>query len=407
MTQPLNPSRSAQRSLSPNVVVLGVVSLLMGMSSAMIYGVLPVFLVTVLGASTAAVGLIEGTAEATTSLVKIFSGVVSDWIGRRKPLVALGYGLSAVNKLLFPFAESASAVLVARIADRLGKGMRDAPRDALLADVTPAAIRGTGFGLRLALYTVGAVLGPLTAIALMTLSGDNFRLVFWVALIPGFASLVVLLVGVKEPAHPYPDDSWGIRRSDLALLTVPFWWAIAIAAIFSLARFSPAFLALKAHDVHVDAAFVPIILVAMYLAYCAASYPFGILADRVNRHLQLGIGAVTLIAADLTLAGARTVWMTVLGAALWGLQMGDDARASFGRHRGCCAGTAARHGLRDLRSGRRRQHVCRERRRRHAVDARWPQRHLRRRRLARSGSDHDPASPADTEAGPFTVAVFP
>ena len=156
----------------------------------------------------------------------------------------------------------------------------------------------------------------------MTLSGDNFRLVFWVALIPGFASLVVLLVGVKEPAHPYPDDSWRIRRSDLALLTVPFWWAIAIAAIFSLARFSPAFLVLKAHDVHVDAAFVPIILVAMYLAYSAASYPFGILADRINRHLQLGIGAVTLIAADLTLAGARTVWMTVLGAALWGLQMG-------------------------------------------------------------------------------------
>ena len=200
MTQPLNPSRSARRSLSPNVAVLGVVSLLMGMSSAMIYGLLPVFLVTVLGATTAAVGLIEGTAEATTSLVKIFSGVVSDWIGRRKPLVALGYGLSAVNKLLFPFAESASAVLVARIADRLGKGMRDAPRDALLADVTPAAIRGTGFGLRLALYTVGAVLGPLTAIALMTLSGDNFRLVFWVALIPGFASLVVLLVGVKDAA---------------------------------------------------------------------------------------------------------------------------------------------------------------------------------------------------------------
>ena len=200
MTQPLNPSRSARRSLSPNVAVLGVVSLLMGMSSAMIYGLLPVFLVTVLGATTAAVGLIEGTAEATTSLVKIFSGVVSDWIGRRKPLVALGYGLSAVNKLLFPFAESASAVLVARIADRLGKGMRDAPRDALLADVTPAAIRGTGFGLRLALYTVGAVLGPLTAIALMTLSGDNFRLVFWVALIPGFASLVVLLVGVKDTA---------------------------------------------------------------------------------------------------------------------------------------------------------------------------------------------------------------
>ncbi len=309
-------------SLSPNVAVLGVVSLLMGMSSAMIYGLLPVFLVTVLGASTAAVGLIEGFAEATTSLVKIFSGVTSDWIGRRKPLVALGYGLSAVNKLLFPFAESASAVLIARIADRIGKGIRDAPRDALLADVMPSAIRGAGFGLRLALYTIGAVLGPLAAIALMTLSGDDFRLVFWIALIPGFASIVVLLIGVKEPAHDYSDDGWRIRRSDLALLTAPFWWAISIAAAFSLARFSPAFLVLKAHDVHVDAAFVPIILVVMYLAYSAASYPFGLLADRMNRHFQLGIGAVILIGADLALAGAQTVWMTILGAALWGLQMG-------------------------------------------------------------------------------------
>ena len=309
-------------SLSPNVAVLGMVSLLMGMSSAMIYGLLPVFLVTVLGASMAAVGLIEGLAEATTSLVKIFSGVTSDWIGRRKPLVLLGYGLSAVNKLLFPFAESASAVLVARVADRIGKGVRDAPRDALLADVTPSPIRGSGFGLRLALYTIGAVLGPLAAVALMTLSGDDFRLVFWIALIPGFASIVVLLIGVKEPAHQHPDDGWRIRRSDLALLTAPFWWAISIAAIFSLARFSPAFLVLKAHDVQVDAAFVPIILVVMYLAYSAASYPFGILADRMNRHLQLAVGAVVLVGADLALAGAHTVWMTVVGAALWGLQMG-------------------------------------------------------------------------------------
>ena len=188
--------------LSPNVAVLGMVSLLMGMSSAMIYGLLPVFLVTILGASTTTVGLIEGTAEATTSAVKIFSGVASDWIGRRKPLVVLGYTLSAVNKLLFPLAESASIVLIARIADRIGKGVRDAPRDALLADVTPSAIRGSGFGLRFALYTVGAVAGPIVAIVLMALSGDNFRLVFWIALLPGFASIGVLLIGVKEPPKP-------------------------------------------------------------------------------------------------------------------------------------------------------------------------------------------------------------
>jgi MFS family permease len=310
--------------LSPNVAVLGVVSLLMGMSSAMIYGLLPVFLVAVLGASATTVGLIEGIAEATTSAVKIFSGAASDWIGRRKPLVVLGYALSAVNKLLFPLAASASTVLIARIADRIGKGIRDAPRDALLADMTPSAIRGSGFGLRFALYTVGAVTGPLAAVALMVLSGDDFRLVFWIALLPGFASIAVLLLGVREPPNPPREGSrWPpIRRRELAQLRAPLWWAIAIAAIFALARFSPAFLVLKAHAVGIDAAFVPFIFVVMYLVYSAAAYPFGVLADHVDRHLQLGIGAVILVIADLALAAAGSAWMTALGAALWGLQMG-------------------------------------------------------------------------------------
>ena len=310
--------------LSPNVAVLGVVSLLMAMSSAMIYGLLPVFLVTVLGASTTTVGLIEGIAEATTSATKIFSGAASDWIGRRKPLVLLGYALSAVNKLLFPIAESASTVLIARIADRVGKGVRDAPRDALLADMTPSIIRGSGFGLRFALYTIGPVAGPLVAIALMAMSGDNFRLVFWIALLPGFASIVVLLIGVKEPPNQRFGDEWThpIRKHDLALLRAPFWWAIAIAAIFSLARFSPAFLVLKAHDIGIDAAFVPIIFVIVYSIYSAAAYPFGILADHIDRRLQLGIGAVILVNANLALASASTIWMAASGAALWGLQMG-------------------------------------------------------------------------------------
>ena len=171
MFPPMKSPASVPQVLSPNVPVLGFVSLLMGMSSAMIYGVLPVFLVVVLGASTASVGFIEGVAEATTSFAKIFSGITSDRIRRRKPLVVLGYALSAVNKLLFPIAESASMVLLARMSDRVGKGVRDAPRDAFMTDMTPMAIRGSGFGLRLALYTVGAVLGPLAAMAIMSLSG--------------------------------------------------------------------------------------------------------------------------------------------------------------------------------------------------------------------------------------------
>ena len=316
-------SLPAPQGLSPNVPVLGVVSLLMGMSSAMIYGVLPVFLVVVLGASTASVGLIEGLAEATTSFVKILSGAASDRISRRKPLVVLGYALSAFNKVLFPVAESASMVLLARVCDRVGKGVRDAPRDAFMTDLTPSAIRGSGFGLRLALYTIGAVLGPLAAMAIMSLSGDNFRLVFWIALIPGFASVAVMLLWVKEEPHLRPEWKWSpLLREDIMNLSAPFWWAISLAAILSLARFSPAFLVLKAHSIHVDAAFVPIMLVAMYLVYSAAAYPFGVLADHIDRNMQLGIGTATLIAADLVLASADGFWMTMIGGGLWGLQMG-------------------------------------------------------------------------------------
>jgi MFS family permease len=308
LPQPSIPSApDAPDRLSRNVPMLGLVSLLMGMSSAMIYGILPVFLVVVLGASTASVGLIEGIAEATTSFVKIFSGFISDRIGRRKPLVVLGYAFSAVNKLLFPVAESASMVLLARVSDRIGKGIRDAPRDAFMTDLTPSAIRGTGFGLRAALYTIGAVLGPLAAMAIMSLSGDNFRLVFWLALIPGFASVVVLLLWVKETPDSHAAGRWlPIRLDDFRSLPGAFWWAISIAAMLSLARFSPAFLVLKAHSIHVD----------------AAAYPFGVLADHIDRHIQLGMGMVVLISADLALASADTLWMTMLGGGLWGLQMG-------------------------------------------------------------------------------------
>ena len=233
--------------LSPNVIRLGLVSLLTAMSSAMVYGLLPVFLVMVLEASTASLGLIEGIAEATTSFIKLFSGAVSDWTGRRKPLVAMGYALSAVNKLLFPLAGATSVVLLARVLDRVGKGMRDAPRDAFLTDVTPSPIRGRGFGLRLAFYTAGFVIGPLAAMALMRLSGGDFRFVFWVAVLPA-ALAILVLTGVKEVRWKSAENRPRllIRRSDLVSMPPQFWWAVVIAGLLSLARFSPAFLVLKA-----------------------------------------------------------------------------------------------------------------------------------------------------------------
>jgi MFS family permease len=313
--------------MPPNVALLGYVSMLTAMSSAMIYGLLPVFLVRVLGASMASVGLIEGMAEAANSFVKILSGAASDWIGRRKPLVVFGYALSAVVKTLFPLAGGVSTVLTARIVDRLGKGIRDAPRDAFLADLTTPEIRGSGFGLRLAVAIFGFVLGPFLAIALMKLSGDDFRLVFWIALIPAYLSVILLLVAVKElPLNHLNRDEierrFAIRRSELAALPTLFWWVIVIASLLSLARFSQAFLVLKAHDVGVDAAFVPLMLVVTYLVYSATAYPFGVLADRVDRRLQLAIGTIILISADLVLAAADSIGLAALGAALWGLQLG-------------------------------------------------------------------------------------
>jgi MFS family permease len=302
--------------------VLGVISLLTAMSSAMVYSLLPVFLVRVLGATMTSVGFIEGASEGMMSLARIGAGLASDWMGRRKPLVLLGYAVSAANKIMFPLAGAVSVVFAARTIDRIGKGLRDAPRDAFMTDVTPARIRGSGFGLRLTFYTTGYVIGPLAAMGLMNVSGDDFRLVFWIAVIPAGMAIFVLLFGIKESApKKFAARPLRLRRSDLALFTGPFWWAIAIASLLSLARFTPAFLILKAHTIGVDAAFVPIMLIVMHLVYAVAAYPFGVLADHIDRRLQLVIGAAMLIGADLVLASATVTWLAAVGAGLWGLQM--------------------------------------------------------------------------------------
>ena len=319
----IGPEAGVTIRLPRHIVVLGCISFLTAMSSAMVYGLLPVFLVTVLHVSASFVGVIEGIAEAMTSFAKVGSGLASDWLGRRKPVVLLGYALSAANKIMFPLAASASTILTARAIDRIGKGIRDAPRDAFLADVTPAPVRGSGFGLRLAFYTTGFVVGPLTAIAIMWLSGDDFRLVFWIAVIPAALAIVVLLVALREPPRRLQARAPQLRllHRDIAGFPRTFWWAILVAGLLSLARCSLAFLVLKAHAIGIDAAFVPIVLVVTYLAYASAAYPFGVLADRMNRRIQLAIGAAVLVAADIALAGANETWTVSLGAALWGLQM--------------------------------------------------------------------------------------
>jgi MFS family permease len=292
------------------------------MSSAMVYGLLPLFLVRVLHSSLASVGLIEGMAEAANSLMKIASGFATDRLGRRKPIVLVGYLLSAIDKLLFPLAHSVATVLAARLIDRLGKGIRDAPRDALLTDVTPESARGSGFGLRLAFYTAGFVAGPLTAVAIMRLSHDDFRLVFWLAVIPAALAIVVLLMALKEPPRLRDGIArQNYRRGGPVHFPVRFWWAVTIAGLLSTARLSQAFLVLKANDIGIDPAFAPFTLVIMHLIYAGAAYPFGVLADRMDRRLQLEIGVGVLIAAYIVLANAGTLPTVVVGAALWGLQL--------------------------------------------------------------------------------------
>lgn len=309
--------------LPTGVWVLGFVSLLMDISSEMIHSLLPLFMVGTLGASAVAVGLIEGLAESTALVVKVFSGALSDYLGKRKGLAVFGYALGALTKPLFAVAPTTGVVLAARLLDRVGKGVRGAPRDALVADLAPAAVRGAAFGLRQSLDTVGAVLGPLLAVGLMLWWANDFRAVFWVAVIPGLLAVALLQWGVDEPArHVGEKRTNPIRRENLRRLGGAYWWVVAVGAVFTLARFSEAFLVLRAEQSGIAVALVPLVMVAMNVVYAASAYPFGQLSDRMNHKVLLALGLLVLIAADVVLAlGGH--WTTVLaGVALWGIHMG-------------------------------------------------------------------------------------
>ncbi len=303
--------------------MLGFVSMLMDISSEMVHSLLPMFMVGTLGASAVTVGVIEGLAESTALIVKVFSGVLSDYLGKRKGLAVFGYALGALTKPVFALATSTGSVLTARLLDRIGKGVRGAPRDALVADLAPPAMRGAAFGLRQSLDTVGAFLGPLLATGLMLLWANDFRRVFWIAVIPGAMAVALLLFGVREPAlAASARRSNPLRRANLQRLRAPYWAVVGLGALFTLARFSEAFLVLRAQQGGIAMALVPLVMVAMNVIYAASAYPFGKLADRVSHTTLLAIGLVVLIGADLVLA-ANDHWAVVLaGVALWGLHMG-------------------------------------------------------------------------------------
>jgi len=306
---------------------LGFVSLFMDLSSELIHSLLPVFLVSTLGASALTVGMIEGIAEATAHIVKVFSGSISDFFGRRKLLLLIGYGLAAISKPLFPMADSVVTVFIARFLDRIGKGIRGAPRDALIADVAPAKIRGACFGLRQSLDTIGAFLGPLAAMLLLFLLHGDITAVLWFAVVPSVLAVLLILLAVDEPiihAPGHPSNS-PLRRHYLKQFSVHYWWVILIGVFFTLARFSEAFLVLRAQQNGLSINWIPAIMVIMSLAYALSAYPVGRLSDRINKKWLLGISLLWLIISDIVLAlahGELSIPMLFIGVACWGLHMG-------------------------------------------------------------------------------------
>ena len=311
------------KNLPRGIWMLGFVSLFMDVSSEMIHAILPLFVVGTLGASAALLGLLEGIAEATAQISKLFSGVLSDRWGSRKGLALLGYGLAAVVKPLFPLASSVESVFAARFIDRVGKGIRGAPRDALVADIAPPELRGAAFGLRQALDTAGAFAGPLIAILLMSLLMFDFRAVMWVACIPALIAVALLAFGVEEAPRRAPGEKKpGFDLRTASSLGTDFWQVTAVGAAMMLARFSEAFLVLKASATGLSNAWVPLVMVVMSLVYSLSSYPAGALSDRVGRVGLLVAGLVVLIAADLVLAFGGSITSMMIGVALWGLHMG-------------------------------------------------------------------------------------
>jgi MFS family permease len=304
--------------------MLGFVSLFMDVSSELIHSLLPVFMVTSLGATALMVGVVEGVAEATALIVKVFSGTISDWLGKRKGLTVLGYGLGALSKPMFALALTVHWVFIARFMDRIGKGIRGAPRDALIADLTPSEIRGAAYGLRQSLDTVGAFLGPLLAIALMLLWAGDFRTVFWFAVIPAVLSVLILIFGVHEPGdgrvHSRPASP--VQWRTLSEFGGAYWWVVIAGGVFALARFSEAFLILRAQQLGLADTYAPLVLVIMNVVYAISAYPSGRLADRMSHKKLLAAGLAVLIISDFVLAQAQGLASVVVGVALWGLHMG-------------------------------------------------------------------------------------
>ncbi len=311
------------RALPAGIWAMGMGSMFMDISSELIHSLLPVFMATTLGVSVVTIGVIEGVAEATAAITKVFSGTLSDFLRKRKLLMILGYGLAALTKPIFPLASSVGWVFGARFVDRIGKGIRGAPRDALIADIAAPELRGAAYGLRQALDSVGAFLGPVLAVLAMAWFADNIRSALWVAVLPACIAVAILVLFVKEPEHSSTGAAGRppLRLADIRQLPLRYWLIVWMGAVFTLARFSEAFLVLRAQDVGLGLGYVPLVMIVMNIFYAGFAYPAGAAADRLSPRMLLFVGLLLLIAADLIFAAATTPLLTFAGAALWGLHL--------------------------------------------------------------------------------------
>jgi MFS family permease len=311
------------RKLPKGIWVLGFVSMFMDISSELVHSLLPIFMVTTLGASMITVGVVEGVAEGTAAIVKVFSGVLSDYFRKRKFLAVIGYSLSALTKLIFPLATSIGWVFGARFVDRIGKGIRGAPRDALVADITLTQFRGAAYGLRQSLDSLGAFVGPMLAVIFMIWLANDIKAVLWVAVVPAFLAVILLITAVREPESSEHSVDRGkcLALFDVKSLPLRYWHVVVLGAVFTLARFSEAFLILRAQDVGLAISYVPVIMIVMNIIYSLFAYPAGVAADRFSARTILVFGLGVLVVADIVLAIAATYWSAFLGAALWGLHM--------------------------------------------------------------------------------------
>lgn len=316
-------AKAVYRALPRGIWVLGIGSMFMDISSELVHSLLPIFMVSVLGASIVTIGVFEGIAEATAAITKVFSGAISDYFRKRKLLIVIGYGLGAITKPVFPLATVIQWVFAARIVDRIGKGIRGAPRDALVADLVPRDMRGAAFGLRQALDSIGAFVGPLLAFAFMAWLANNIKAVLWVAVVPAFIAVALLVVAVREPETAAKDSGSRSRLSlaDAKHLSLRYWFIVALGGVFTLARFSEAFLILRAKDVGLTLGLIPIVMVVMNVVYAAFAYPAGVLADRVHPRVLLVVGLGVLVVADGVLAVAASPVLVFIGTGLWGLHM--------------------------------------------------------------------------------------